>query len=267
MKNIIFGFLFIPFFASAQSNSNIIGLAFTNAVINSLNEPVNTQNLYRYINFNGFKYDYSSDDLNLYVEKYFKISKISDLTSEKYRALNINIFNSDYFDGEMKYIDTFFYPKNINFNDANFVITDILSNNYFREFNSNKYGLYFIDVKNSFYFLSDLVYKLKINVYKEYITLTANQTLYLPVKPSFNFYESKKIGPYNSHELGYIETEKLNYEDWYDNKGKLSVAYEFDKNLAYNHLIYLSCLLETRSKLKKYFNDYLIEISNSKRNK
>lgn len=267
MKNIIFGFLFIPFFASAQSNSNIIGLAFTNAVINSLNEPVNTQNLYRYINFNGFKYDYSSDDLNLYVEKYFKISKISDLTSEKYRALNINIFDSDYFDGEMKYIDTFFYPKNINFNDANFVITDILSNNYFREFNSNKYGLYFIDVKNSFYFLSDLVYKLKINVYKEYITLTANQTLYLPVKPSFNFYESKKIGPYNSHELGYIETEKLNYEDWYDNKGKLSVAYEFDKNLAYNHLIYLSCLLETRSKLKKYFNDYLIEISNSKRNK
>ena len=267
MKNIIFGFLFIPFFASAQSNSNIIGLAFTNAVINSLNEPVNTQNLYRYINFNGFKYDYSSDDLNLYVEKYFKISKISDLTSEKYRALNINIFNSDYFDGEMKYIDTFFYPKNINFNDANFVITDILSNNYFREFDSNKYGLYFIDVKNSFYFLSDLVYKLKINVYKEYITLTANQTLYLPVKPSFNFYESKKIGPYNSHELGYIETEKLNYEDWYDNKGKLSVAYEFDKNLAYNHLIYLSCLLETRSKLKKYFNDYLIEISNSKRNK
>ena len=111
MKNIIFGFLFIPFFASAQSNSNIIGLAFTNAVINSLNEPVNTQNLYRYINFNGFKYDYSSDDLNLYVEKYFKISKISDLTSEKYRALNINIFNSDYFDGEMKYIDTFFIPK------------------------------------------------------------------------------------------------------------------------------------------------------------
>jgi hypothetical protein len=95
--------------------------------------------------------------------------------------------------------------------------------------------------------------------------LTANQTLYLPVKPSFNFYESKKIGPYNSHELGYIETEKLNYEDWYDNKGKSTVAYEFDKTLAYNHLIYLSSLLETRSKLKKYFEDYLIEISNSKK--
>lgn len=266
MKKIIFVLFLVPIIVSGQNNSSIVGQALTSAVINSLNEPVSTQNLYRYVNFNGFKYDYSSNDLNLYVEKYFKISKISDLTSEKYRALNINIFNSDYFDGEMKYIDTFYYPKNINFNDANFVITDILSNNYFREFNSNKYGLYFIDIKNSFYFLSDLVYKIKINVYKEYITLTANQTLYLPVKPSFNFYESKKIGPYNSHELGYVEIEKLNYEDWYDNTGKSTVAYEFDKNLAYNHLIYLSSLLETRSKINKYFNDYLIEISNSKRN-
>ena len=265
MKKILFLLFLLPIFVSAQNNSSIVGQALSSAVINSLNEPVSTQNLYRYVNFNGFKYDYSSNDLNLYVEKYFKISKISDLTSEKYRSLKINIFNSDYFDGEMKYIDTFFYPKNIDFNDANFVITDILSNNYFREFNSNNYGLYFIDVRNSFYFLSDLVYKLKINVYKEYITLTANQTLYLPVKPSFNFYESKKIGPYNSHELGYIETEKLNYEDWYDNKGKSTVAYEFDKTLAYNHLIYLSSLLETRSKLKKYFEDYLIEISNSKK--
>lgn len=265
MKKIIFLLFLLPLFVSAQNNSSIVGQALASAVINSLNEPVSTQNLYRYVNFNGFKYDYSSNDLNLYVEKYFKISKISDLTSEKYRSLKINIFNSDYFDGEMKYTDTFYYPKNIDFNDANFVITDILSNNYFREFNSNKYGLYFIDVRNSFYFLSDLVYKLKINVYKEYITLTANQTLYLPVKPSFNFYESKKIGPYNSHELGYIETEKLNYEDWYDNKGKSTVAYEFDKTLAYNHLIYLSSLLETRSKLKKYFEDYLIEISNSKK--
>ncbi len=112
-----------------------------------------------------------------------------------------------------------------------------------------------------------MVYKLKINVYEEYITLSANQILYLPVKPSYNFYESKKIGPYNSHELGYIENETRNYEDWYDNTGKSTVAYEFDKNLAFNHLIYLSSLLETRSKLKKYLDDYLIEISNSKRNK
>lgn len=162
MKKIIFLLFLVPTIVSAQNNSSIVGQALASAVINSLNEPVSTQNLYRNVNFNGFKYDYSSNDLNLYVEKYFKISKISDLTSDKYRALNINIFKSDYFDGEMKYIDTFYYPKNINFNDANFVITDILSNNYLREFNSNKYGLYFIDIKNSFYFLSDLVYKMSV---------------------------------------------------------------------------------------------------------
>ena len=106
MKKIIFLLFLLPIFVSAQNNSSIVGQALASAVINSLNEPVSTQNLYRYVNFNGFKYDYSSNDLNLYVEKYFKISKISDLTSEKYRSLKINIFNSDYFDGEMKYTDT-----------------------------------------------------------------------------------------------------------------------------------------------------------------
>jgi hypothetical protein len=267
MKKIFIGLILITNLASGQTNSNIIGLALTNAVINSLNEPVSTSNLYRYINFNGFNYDYSSSDLNLYVHKYFKITKISELTVEKYRELNINIFNSDYFDGQMNYIDTFYFPSNINFKDANFLVSDILSNNYFREFNTNKYGLYFIDVRNSFYFLSDLVYKLKINVYKDYMTLTANQILILPIKPSYNFNESKKVGPYNSHDLGFIEFEKLNYEGWYDNKGTVSMSYEFDDNMAYNHLIYLSSLLETRSKLKKYFNDYLFEISKAKSNK
>jgi len=174
------------------------------AVYNSFNEVVNTKSLYRYENYNGFSYDYSYKDLNQLVSKYYRINKLKDLTEDVYAGLDLNIAkNSFEADGQYYYTDTIFFPNNISFKDGNFIVSDILSNSYFRKFKTNDYGLYFINVRNSFLFLSDLVYSLKINVYRNYIVLTANQKLFLPIKSSFSYLDPKVIGPYNSHLLGY----------------------------------------------------------------
>lgn len=269
MKKLIFVFLLSPLFIYAQSN-NIIGRAvaeaLVNSVINSLNEPVSTQGLYRYSKFNGFKYDYSYKDLNLLVEKQFKINKLTDLTEEKYKNLNLDVFNSNTDTiGLLKYSDTLYYPQNLNFDDANFIVSDILSNNYFRVFHTNKYGLYFIEVLNSYYFLSDILLNLKINVYKNCLTITSYQKLNLPIQTSTNFLEPRSVGAFNSHELGYLESENIEYEGWYDENGKSSIQIKYNNKQAYKQLIYLASLNETRQRIKKYFGDYLIEISKSKR--
>ncbi len=261
--------MFYPFCLSAQ-NKNVIakGVAdiFVNSVINSLNEQVSTRSLIKYSKFNGFKYDYSDKDLNLLVDKYFNIKKLSDLTEDKYKILNLNILNNKIDTiGLLKYTDTLLYPNNLNFDDANFIVSDMLSNNYFRFFNTNKYGLYYIDVLNSYYFLSDILIQLKVNVYKNSLTITSYQKLNLPLQTSNNFLEPISVGPYNSHELGYLESENIEYEGWYDQNGKSTIEIKYNNKQAYKHLIYLASLAETRQRIKKYISDYLIEISKSKR--
>ncbi len=235
------------------------------AVYNSFNEVVNTRSLYKYENYNGFSYDYSYKDLSQLVAKNFKINKLKDLTEDVYSNLDLNIANNLFeIDGLYYYTDTIIFPNNINFKDGNFIVSDILSNSYFRKFKTNDYGLYFINVRNSFLFLSDLVYSVKINVHKNYITLTANQKLYLPIKSSYSYLDPKVIGPYNSHLLGYSIDNYLDYETFNDSRKKNVEVVKFNNKQAYTHLIYLSSLLETRERIKKYFSDYVIEISNTK---
>jgi hypothetical protein len=235
------------------------------AVYNSFNEVVNTKSLYRYENYNGFSYDYSYKDLNQLVSKYYRINKLKDLTEDVYTGLDLNIAkNSFEADGQYYYTDTIFFPNNISFKDGNFIVSDILSNSYFRKFKTNDYGLYFINVRNSFLFLSDLVYSLKINVYRNYIVLTANQKLFLPIKSSFLYLDPKVIGPYNSHLLGYSIDTYTDYENFNDSRKKNVEVVKFNNKQAFTQLIYISTLLETRERIKKYFNDYVIEISNTK---
>lgn len=235
------------------------------AVYNSFNELVNTKSLYKYENYNGFSYDYSYKDLNQLVSKNYRINKLKDLTEEVYTGLDLNIAkNSLEADGQYYYTDTIYFPDNINFKDGNFIVSDILSNSYFRKFKTNDYGLYFINVRNSFLFLSDLVYSVKINVYRNYIVLTANQKLYLTIKSSYSYLEPKVIGPYNSILLGYSKDFYTDYEIFDDSRKKNVEVVKFNNKQAYTQLIYLSTLLETRERIKKYFNDYMIEISNTK---
>lgn len=237
------------------------------AVYNSFNELVNTKSIYKYENYNGFSYDYSYQDLNLLVSKNYRINKLKDLTEDVYTGLNLNIArNSLDDDGLYYYTDTIYFPNNINFKDGNFIVSDILSNNYFRKFKTNDYGLYFINVRNSFLFLSDLVYSVKINVYRNYIVLTSNQKLYLPIKSSYSYLDPKIIGPYNSHMLGYSIDTYTDYENFNDSRKKNVEVVKFNNKQAYTQLIYLSTLLETRDRIKKYFIDYVTEISNTKNN-
>ncbi len=235
------------------------------AVYNSFNEVVNTKSLYRYENYNGFSYDYSYKDLNQLVSKYYRINKLKDLTEDVYTCLDLNIAKNPFEDdGQYYYTDTIFFPNNISFKDGNFIVSDILSNSYFRKFKTNDYGLYFINVRNSFLFLSDLVYSLKINVYRNYIVLTANQKLFLPIKSSYSYLDPKVIGPYNSHLLGYSIDTYTDYENFNDSRKKNVEVVKYNNKQAFTQLIYISTLLETRERIKKYFNDYVIEISNTK---
>lgn len=235
------------------------------AVYNSFNELVNTRSLYKYENYNGFSYDYSYKDLNQLVSKNYKINKLKDLTEDVYISLDFNIAKNPLEnEGQYYYSDTIFYPNNINFKDGNFIVSDILSNSYFRKFKTNDYGLYFINVRNSFLFLSDLVYGVKINVYRNYIVLTANQKLFLPIKSSYSYLDPKVVGPYNSQLLGYSIDNYLDYENFNDSRKKIVEVVKFNNKQAFTHLIYLSSLLETRERIKKYFSDYVIEISNTK---
>jgi hypothetical protein len=271
MKRFIL-FLVLQFFSFASYSQigneilkNVAAGVVNAAVYNSFNDVVNTRSLYKYENFNGFNYDYSYKDLNMLVTKHFKVNKLKDLTEDVYGKLDINIAkNSFEKDGVYFYCDTIYFPENLNFKDGNFVVSDILSNNYFRKFKTNDYGLYFINVRNSFLFLSDLVYSIKINVYKNYITLTANQKLYLPIRSSYSFLDPKIVGPYNSQLLGYSVDDYIDYEGFSDAKTKNIEVIKFNNKLAFTHLIYLSTLIETREKIKKYFLDYVVEISKTK---
>ena len=235
------------------------------AVYNSFNEVVNTRSLYKYENYNGFSYDYSYKDLNQLVSKHFKINKLKDLSEEVYSNLDLDIAkNPSDKEGLFYYSDTLYYPDNINSRDVNFIVSDILSNSYFRKFKTNDYGLYFINVRNSYLFLSDLVYSVKINVYRNFITLTANQKLNLPIKSSYSYLDPKVIGPYNSKSLGFSKDNYIDYENFNDSRKKNIEVVKFNSKQAYTHLIYLSTLLETRERIKKYFIDYIIEISIAK---
>ncbi len=219
------------------------------------NEQLNISEVYKYKSFNGFKYNYALEDELFFAQKYFKVSDIDLINEEFYKGIDFEDFSKT--EGIFKFSDTLFFPESINFEDGNFIVSEILSNTYNSIFNTNEYGFYVVNVRNEFSYFSDIIFSLKINVTKNSIILSSENELNLILNQGGYFYSDLRLSPYNNKLLAYQTTKRL-FSDKKSNP-------KFIKGLAYQHLIMYASLIESRSRIKEYFNSMISEVSRIKK--
>ena len=207
--------------------------------------------VYKYKSFNGFKYNYALEDETFLTLKYFKVADINAINEEFYKGLEFDEFSKN--EGIFKFSDTLAFPNNINFEDGNFIVSDILSNTYNSIFNTNEYGFYIVNVRNEFSYFSDVVFALKINVTNNAIILSTENELNFILNQGGYFYSDLRLSPYNNKLMAYQTTKRL----FSDRKS----SPKFNKNIAYQHLILYSSLIETRFRIKDYFLSMINEVS------
>jgi hypothetical protein len=218
------------------------------------NEQLNISEVYKYKSFNGFKYNYALEDELFLAKKYFKVSEIDKINEEFYKEIDFDEFSK--IEGVFKFSDTLFFSDNINFEDGNFIVSEILSNTYNSIFNTNEYGFYVVNVRNEFSYFSDVIFSLKINVTKNSIILSSENELNLILNQGGYFYSDLRLSPYNNKLLAYQTTKRLFSEKKSNPK--------FNKSLAFQHLIMYSSLIESRSRIKEYFSSMISEVSRIK---
>ena len=215
------------------------------------NEQLNISEVYKYKSFNGFKYNYALEDELFLAQKYFKVSNVDLINEEFYKGIDFNDFSKT--EGIFKFSDTVLFPDNLNFEDGNFIVSEILSNTYNSIFNTNEYGFYVVNVRNEFSYFSDIIFSLKINVTKNSIILSSENELNLILNQGGYFYSDLRLSPYNNKLLAYQTTKRLFSE-------KKSIP-KFNKNLAFQHLIMYASLIESRSRINEYFRSMINEVS------
>jgi hypothetical protein len=223
----------------------------------------NQGNKFNIVNINnlGFYYNYYSYEkqLNLLYDTYH-IENKNKLTREIYENLNLNLISSSKKIGEIYYRDTINYNSNINIEDVHNIVRGTLYQNYLREFDYNKTGIYYFDVlcDINWYQAVYLKYKIILNENNAILECRQNQTFSISEgeNPEFeetgmDYYNSKTIGIYKAS----FKTNSGNFEN-YD---------RFRRNKAFNQIYFISILNDVKSSLKKYFTDYFYEISEQKR--
>ena len=98
----------------------------------------------------GFLYNYYNRinyDNMLY--KTFNIKDKNEVNRERYNDLNLNILSKNNIIGEMYFSDTITYSSNLNFDIVNLYLSEVLKNSNYIDFDKNKYGLYYFDVKSN----------------------------------------------------------------------------------------------------------------------
>lgn len=221
---------------------------------NQNNEQLNISEVYKYKSFNGFKYNYALEDELFLAKKYFKVSELDVINEEFYKGIDFDNFSKT--EGIFKFSDTLAFPDNIHFEDGNFIVSEILSNTYNSIFNTNDYGFYVVNVRNEFSYFSDIIFSLKFNVTKNSIILSSENELNFIMNQGGYFYSDLRLSPYNNKLLAYQTTKKL-FSDKKSNP-------KFNKGLAYQHLIMYSSLIESRSRIKEYFNSMISEVARIK---
>lgn len=219
------------------------------------NEQLNISEVYKYKSFNGFKYNYALEDELFLAQKYFKVSNVDLINEEFYKGINFDDFSKT--EGVFKFSDTLLFPENINFEDGNFIVSEILSNTYNSIFNTNEYGFYVVNVRNEFSYFSDIIFSLKINVTKNSIILSSENELNLILNQGGYFYSDLRLSPYNNKLLAYQTTKRI-FSDKKSNP-------KFNKSLAYQHLIMYSSLFESRNRINEYFSSMINEVNRIKR--
>lgn len=218
------------------------------------NEQFNISEVYKYKSFNGFKYNYALEDELFLAKKYFKVSNIDLINEEFYKGIDFEDFSQT--EGIFKFSDTLLFSDKINFDDGNFIVSEILSNTYNSIFNTNEYGFYVVNVRNEFSYFSDIIFSLKINVTKNSIILSSENELNFILNQGGYFYSDLRLSPYNNKLLAYQTTKRLFSEKKSNPK--------FNKSLAYQHLIMYSSLKESRSRIKEYFSSMISEVARIK---
>ena len=208
----------------------------------------------------GFLYNYYNRiNYDNMLNKTFNIKDKNEVNRERYNDLNLNILSKNNIIGEIYFSDTITYSSNTNFDIVNSYLSEVLKNSNYIDFDKNKYGLYYFDVK------SNLEYPMSNYFNLNYKLLISNNYLILECKQmqTFNISESESedfeesgMDYYNSKDIGL----KVGTFKTYDGKDNVDIN-RFRKNKAYTQLIYLSVLNNSRMNIKESFNEYLNVLS------
>jgi len=207
----------------------------------------------------GFSFNYYYQDFESLVDATFNLSTKKNLDKSTYENINLNILSKNGVLGELYFIDSIPLNKNLGFEDYNNIISNILSNNYLKDFEKNKYGLYYFNVNCDINFYQNILMNYKIQISDRFLFLECKQNLNFSISESdlpefdltgMDFYNSKTIGISNGSYLNI--------------NGVPQIDDRFRRSKAYNQLSYIAILNDIRIKVKKYFQEYGNEISEQK---
>jgi hypothetical protein len=181
------------------------------------------------------------------------------LDKNTYQNINLNILSKDGKVGELYYIDSISYNKNMNFEDFNNIISNILTTNYLRNFEKNKYGLYYFNINCDIIFYQNILLNYKLQLTDNFLILECKQNLNFSISESdLPEFDLTGMDFYNSKSIGISNTSYSNIN------GVSQIDDRFRRSKAYNQLSYIAILNDIRNRLKNYFTEYGNEISEQK---
>jgi hypothetical protein len=237
--------LFVSFYCFAQKS-----------VTSNQGDKFNVVN----INNLGFYFNYTLYDkqLNLLGDTY-QLENKSKLNREFYEGVNLNILSAQNKVGEIYFRDTIHYNSNLNIEDIHHIVRGILSQNYLRDFDYGKTGIYYFNVLCDISWYQGVYLSYKIILNQNFVVLECKQTQTFSISEGDNpEFEETGMDYYNSKNIGIYETSYKNLN------GGIEYYNRFRKNKAYNQLYFISILNEVRLKLRNYYKDYFTEISEQK---
>jgi hypothetical protein len=215
--------------------------------------------IYRFERNDAIIFDYSNYDEYRLLNKHFDYEYKLPTTYEDdefnrilYKSINFNVLSKNKEEGIVYFEDTISFPSNFTFEDGNFLVKNLISKNIGGDYNYNKYGLYFLTftIRNSF--TSDILMPVSIKVRNNYLIIKSRFSLYLY---KFNLLPfDYEIKPYNDPFFAYRGN--------IDNANDPNIR--FRPNLAYEQLNKYSLILETRTRYKDYFKNFIIDLKKIK---
>jgi hypothetical protein len=215
--------------------------------------------LYRFERNDAIIFDYSNYDEYRLLNKHFgyeyKLPTAYDddeFNKVLYKKINFNVLSKNNEEGIVYFEDTVSFPSNFTFEDGNFLVKNFISKNIGGDYNYNKYGLYFLTFTIRNFFTSDILMPVSIKVRNNYLIIKSRFSLYL-YKSNFFLFDSD-IKPYNDPFFFFFFN--------VDNANDPNI--QFRPNLAYEQLYKYSLILETRTRYKDYFKNFIIDLKKIK---
>ena len=215
--------------------------------------------LYRFERNDAIIFDYSNYDEYRLLNKHFGYEyklptayEDDEFNKVLYKKINFNVLSKNNEEGIVYFEDTISFPSNFTFEDGNFLVKNFISKNIGGDYNYNKYGFYFLTFTIRNFFTSDILMPVSIKVRNNYLIIKSRFSLYLYKSNLFLF--DSDIKPYNDPFFAY----RGNVENTNDPN------IQFRPNLAYEQLYKYSLILETRTRYKDYFKNFITDLKKIK---